>query len=166
MLYIQVNKCISCMIRRCFDSVGHCPICSPLGRIITITTLQRNHWRRHNPLDPILFSRSPIQSRLVATGGSGVPTGSTTPLFLSTNVLGLCASVTLSGTVGGAMATQLDHYDQRNKELTPSGQRRDGSCDDVEIGSGRRRVYGRIDDDQVEERATPTDPAPSTTTRL
>ena len=29
--------------------LGHCAICSPLGRIVSITTLQRNHWRRHNP---------------------------------------------------------------------------------------------------------------------
>jgi len=103
---------------------------------------------------------------LPQTGGSGVPTGSTTPLFLSTNVLGLCASVTLSGTVDGATATKLDNYDQCNKQLTPSGQRRDGNCDDVEIGSGRRRVCGRIGDEQFEERAMPTDAAPSTTTRL
>jgi len=87
-------------------------------------------------------------------------------VFLSTNVLGLYASVTLSGTVDGATATQLDHYDQRNKLLTPSGQRRDGNCDDVEIDSGRRRVCGQIDDNQFEERATPTNAAPSTTTRL
>jgi len=79
-----------------------------------------------------------INTRLVPSGGSGVPTGSTTPLFLSTNVLGLYAIVTLSGTVGSATATQLDHYDQRNEELTQSGQRRDGSCNDIEIDSGRR----------------------------
>jgi len=29
--------------------LGHCAIWSPLGRIVTITTLQRNNWRRHNP---------------------------------------------------------------------------------------------------------------------
>ena len=106
--------------------LGHCAICSPLDRIATITTLQRNHWRRHNPPDTHALC---FQS--VPTGDSGVPTGSATPLFLSTNVLGLYASVTLSGTVEGATATQLDHYDQRNKQLTPSGQRRDGICDDV-----------------------------------
>ena len=127
--------------------MGHCAICSPLDRIATITTLQRNHWRRHNPPDTHALCFQPVP-----TGDSGLRTGSTTPLFLSTNVLGLYANVTLSGTVGCATATQHDLYELRNKELTPSGQRRDGNCDDVEIDSGRRRVCGRIDDDQFEER--------------
>jgi len=62
-----------------------------------------------------------------------------------------------------------DRVDGCNGDTTrrlTSSRRGDGSCDDFKIGSGRRRVCGRIDEDQFEERPTLTDAAPSTTTRL
>ena len=61
------------MIHSCFDSVGTLCDLLTLGRIVTITTLQRNHWCRPNPPDqhawfqlraPIMVcrSRSPLNS--------------------------------------------------------------------------------------------------------
>jgi len=43
-LYIHVNKCISCMIHRCFDSVG---------TLCDLLTARPNRYNNHAPAEPL-----------------------------------------------------------------------------------------------------------------
>ena len=46
-LYIHVNKCISCMIHRCFDSVG---------TLCDLLTARPNRYNNHAPTEPLATS--------------------------------------------------------------------------------------------------------------